>query len=120
MRVLLSLCRYFVNQVDAISLADGKYPVRWEEVWTHFGTQLDKRTIIHAWLTTNTVVKCEMPRYACAVFSLWPSAHLQFFVFLPCTNSATSNGYQVIWSIDGLYYLDNLQETWQTFYDQVL
>ncbi len=77
----ISPCRYFVNQVDAISLADGKIPVRWEEVWTHFGTLLDKRTIIHAWLSTNTVI------------------------------DATSKGYQVIWSIDGLYYLDNLGES---------
>ena len=73
-----------------MSLADGKIPVRWEEVWTHFGTLLDKRTIIHAWLSTATVL------------------------------NATSNGYQVIWSIDGLYYLDALNEVWQTFYDQDL
>ena len=27
--------------------------------------------------------------------------------------NATSNGYQVIWSIDGEYYLDALNEVWQ-------
>ena len=33
---------------------------------------------------------------------------------------ASSKGYQVIWSIDGLYYLDALNEVWETFYDQDL
>jgi polysaccharide export outer membrane protein len=45
-------------------------------VWKHFGTDLDKRTVIHAWLSTDTVV------------------------------DATSKGYRVIWSVDGKYYLD--------------
>ncbi len=56
-KLVSSPYRYFVDQVDAISIADGKIPVRWEEVWTHFGTQLDKRTIIHAWKTTECVIK---------------------------------------------------------------
>ena len=56
-------------------------------MWKHFGTDLDKRTVIHAWLSTATVV------------------------------DATSKGYRVIWSVDGQYYLDALNEVWQKFYD---
>jgi hexosaminidase len=78
---------YFVSKVDAMTLALGKQPVRWEEVWAHFGTQLDPSTIIHAWLTTEAVI------------------------------NATSHGYRAIWSVDGKYYLDDLTETWQSFYD---
>ena len=56
-------------------------------MWKHFGTDLDKRTVIHAWLSTDTVV------------------------------DATSKGYRVIWSVDGKYYLDALGENWTSFYN---
>lgn len=78
---------YFVSQVDAQTLSLNKSPIRWEEVWTHFKTDLDQRTIIHAWLSDGAIIE------------------------------ATSLGYRAIWSVDGLYYLDALSEVWQTFYD---
>ena len=78
---------YFVAKVDAMTLALNKQPVRWEEVWNHFGTQLDRRTVVHAWLTREALI------------------------------NATSQGYRAIWSVDGFYYLDDLKETWQGFYD---
>ena len=31
--------------------------------------------------------------------------------------AATNAGYRAIWSVDGLYYLDALDEVWQSFYD---
>ena len=77
---------YFVEKVDAMTIALGKSPVRWEEVWKHFGTDLDKRTVIHAWLSSGALI------------------------------DATSKGYRAIWSVDGLYYLDALDEVWQSFY----
>ena len=43
---------YFVQKSNAMALAAGKSPMRWEEVWKHFGTQLDPRTIVHAWLSS--------------------------------------------------------------------
>jgi len=63
-----------------------KSPVRWEEVWKHFGTDLDSRTVIHAWLSSGALI------------------------------DATSKGYRAIWSVDGQYYLDALGEVWQSFY----
>ena len=78
---------YFVAAVDAYALSINKYPIRWEEVWKHFGTQLDKNTIIHAWLSGTAVV------------------------------NATSHGYRAIWSVDGVYYLDALGEVWNPYYD---
>ena len=77
---------YFVSKVDAMAIALGKSPIRWEEVWKHFGTDLDKRTVIHAWLSSGALI------------------------------DATSKGYRAIWSVDGLYYLDALDEVWQSFY----
>ena len=125
---------YFVSAVDAQALALGKSPIRWQEVWarafwggvplrwrthcqlmrgtrgrlckatqlapphTHltqlptpfpsdFGTDLDKRTVIHAWLSSGALIE------------------------------ATNAGYRAIWSVDGRYYLDALDETWPGFYD---
>lgn len=78
---------YFVAAVDAATIGFGKSPVRWEEVWKHFGTQLDPRTVIHAWLSSGALV------------------------------DATNAGYRAIYSVDGQYYLDDLSETWEGFYN---
>ena len=78
---------YFVALVDAMAIGLNKSPVRWEEVWQHFGTQLDQRTVIHAWLSRDALI------------------------------NATSLGYRAIWSVDGYYYLDALNEVWESFYD---
>jgi len=77
---------YFVEKVDAMTIALNKSPIRWEEVWKHFGTDLDKRTVIHAWLSSDALI------------------------------DATSKGYRAIWSVDGQYYLDALNEPWTSFY----
>lgn len=41
---------YFVKRAADIVLSYGRNPVHWEEVFNHFGTKLDPRTIIHIWL----------------------------------------------------------------------
>jgi hypothetical protein len=46
---------YFVNQTDLMAEGLNRNPVRWEEVWKHFGTQLRPSTIIHAWLSMATL-----------------------------------------------------------------
>jgi hypothetical protein len=56
-------------------------------VWAHFGTALDPRTVVHAWLSRAALV------------------------------NATSLGYRAIWSVDGQYYLDALGEVWESFYN---
>ena len=78
---------YLVAAVDAATIALGKSPIRWEEVWKHFGTDLDPRTVVHAWLSSGALI------------------------------DATSKGYRAIWSVDGEYYLDALSETWEGFYN---
>lgn len=70
-----------------LCVACAQSPIRWEEVWAHFGTQLDRRTIIHAWLSSAAAI------------------------------NATNNGYRAIWSVDGQYYLDAIDEPWTQFYD---
>lgn len=78
---------YFVSKVDQMALDLNRVPVRWEEVWKHFGTQLDPRTIIHVWLSSATMI------------------------------DVVNNGYRGVWSVDGLYYLDDLTETAASFYN---
>ena len=75
--------RFFVQQSNAMALAAGKAPMRWEEVYKHFGTQLDQRTIIHAWLSSDTLV------------------------------NATNHGYRAVFSVNAeSYYLDYLGVQW--------
>ena len=38
---------YFVRRAQAIARSQGRDVVGWEEIWNHFGTELDKSTIIH-------------------------------------------------------------------------
>jgi len=80
---------YFVKRAQAIARSQGRDVVGWEEIWDHFGTNLDKSTIIHQWLPGSSIAK-----------------------------NATSHGYRVLWSTDGVWYLDGLSTTWQTMYVQ--
>lgn len=47
---------YFVKQYQAIAHAKGRDVAGWEEIWHHFGTELDKSTIIHQWLGGSTAM----------------------------------------------------------------
>eukprot|EP00045_Choanoeca_perplexa_P018020 m.274610 g.274610 ORF g.274610 m.274610 type:complete len:647 (+) comp17690_c0_seq3:36-1976(+) len=80
---------YFVNRTQAIAHSYGRQVVCWEEVWDHFGTQLKQDTIIHQWLPGSTIAV-----------------------------NATAHGYRVLWSTDGVWYLDGLKTTWKTMYAQ--
>eukprot|EP00462_Mataza_sp_D1_P024346 CAMPEP_0175131698 /NCGR_PEP_ID=MMETSP0087-20121206/6686_1 /TAXON_ID=136419 /ORGANISM="Unknown Unknown, Strain D1" /LENGTH=395 /DNA_ID=CAMNT_0016414015 /DNA_START=893 /DNA_END=2077 /DNA_ORIENTATION=+ len=80
---------YFVKRVQAIARSKGRDVVGWEEIWNHFGTQLDKSTIIHQWLHHSTIAQ-----------------------------NATSHGYRVLWSSDDSWYLDHLTTSWETMYEQ--
>jgi len=80
---------YFISAVDAAVLALNVSPIRWEEVWAHFGTGLDKRTVVHAWLSRAALV------------------------------NATSHGYRAIYSVNSDYYLSgpHINMQWPVFYD---
>jgi hexosaminidase len=79
---------YFVAATDSFALGTlGRSPVRWEEVWDHFGSALDKRTVIHAWLNSSALL------------------------------NATRSGFRAIYSVNQDYYLPHLSVPWQAFYD---
>lgn len=46
----------FVKKYQAIAHSKGRDVAGWEEIWHHFGTQLDKSTIIHQWLGGSTAM----------------------------------------------------------------
>lgn len=96
-----------------MAFARAKTPVRWEEVWQHFGTLLDQRTIIHGERLCSPYAArtaCKWHWFCVPVSAAWLS---------PATViNATSHGYRALWSMDNTYYLDSLDEAWQEFYDQ--
>ena len=46
---------YFVKRVAEIAIAQGRRPVQWVEVFDHFGTKLNKQTIVHVWKAESTL-----------------------------------------------------------------
>jgi hexosaminidase len=79
---------YFVNQTTAMALAQGRLPVAWEDVWQNFGTEVNQNVVIQAWLSVNT------------------------------PPNATAHGYRSIWSVDGHWYLDGLDVTWDSMWSE--
>lgn len=78
---------YMVAHAQAIAHAYGRDVVGWEEIWDNFGTKLNPSTIIHQWLPGSTIGP-----------------------------AVTAAGYRLIWSTDGIWYLDGLDVSWQTMY----
>lgn len=79
--------RYFVTQSNAMAVGVGKSPMRWEEVWRHFGTSLHPSTIVHAWLSSQAMFE------------------------------AASAGYRTVFSVNSAaYYLDYLDVQWDRVY----
>jgi len=79
---------YYVKRVQDIAWGLNRSVVGWQEIWDHFGTELDKRTIIHQWLPDS--------------------------ISLPL--NVTSHGYRLIWSDSSVWYLDHLAVNWTTMY----
>ena len=77
----------FIEEAQRIVLDLGKRPVGWDEIWTTFGTKLDKRTIIHAWRNS---------------YSLAP---------------LLDAGYSLIFSVNSFWYLDYLGNDWKLMYN---
>ncbi|XP_062506570.1 uncharacterized protein LOC134183119 [Corticium candelabrum] len=78
---------YFIERAHKIAHDVGRIPINWEEVFNHFGTQLDKESIIHVWLNHATAAKI------------------------------VAAGYRCILSNSDVWYLDHLTVTWEKFYD---
>jgi len=80
------LYMYFIQQFHAIADKYGRTPVKWEEVFNYFGTQLPANTVIHVWLDHNTL------------------------------QSVVAAGYRGILSNQNDWYLDHLNTDWTIFY----
>jgi len=78
---------YFVERVQSIAHSMEREVVGWEEIWDTFGTELDPSTIIHQWLPGSTIAP-----------------------------EVTAAGYRLLWSTDGIWYLDGLSVSWETMY----
>jgi len=48
---------YYIQQVQKISIANGRIPVTWEEVFVNFQESIDKRSIIQVWIDHATLPK---------------------------------------------------------------
>jgi len=87
----------FVQRMDAAARALGRAPVRWEDAWSALGTKLDPATVVHVWLSPDTL------------------------------GNVTSHGYRAVYSYQGNYddifayqhgwYLNGLWQPWQQMYD---
>eukprot|EP00939_MAST-03C_sp_MAST-3C-sp1_P002177 g2177.t1 len=80
---------YFVKRAADIALSKGRRPIQWSEVYDHFKTDLDKKTIVHVWKSVTNVTE------------------------------VVANGYNVIRNVGYFpksWYLDNLNVNWTAVY----
>jgi len=77
---------YYVLRSQSIAFSMGRTPVHWEEVYNHFGTDLDPRAVIHVWLDHSTLAQ------------------------------VVADGYRGILSDNDVWYLDNRAVPWTSFY----
>ena len=80
---------YYVKRVQDIAWSMNRDVVGWQEIWDHFGTALNSKTIIHQWLPGSSSL----------------------------AYNVTSHGYRLIWSDASKWYLDYLLATWELMYD---
>eukprot|EP01105_Mastigella_eilhardi_P014783 TRINITY_DN3371_c0_g1_i5.p1 TRINITY_DN3371_c0_g1~~TRINITY_DN3371_c0_g1_i5.p1 ORF type:complete len:334 (-),score=50.61 TRINITY_DN3371_c0_g1_i5:34-1035(-) len=78
--------KLIVDRAHQLVSSFGRFPVNWEEVFLHFGEQLDHRSIIHVWLNHDTLAE------------------------------VVAAGYRGILSNSDSWYLDYLNTPWQNFY----
>ena len=48
---------YFVKRAATIAIEQGRRPVQWVEVFDHFHSALDKKTIVHVWKDKSTLTQ---------------------------------------------------------------
>ena len=78
--------RYMVERAHDYIYKYGRTPVNWDEVYANFGTTIDPQTIIHVWRDETYV------------------------------QNATRDGFRVLVSPDGPWYLGVLDTLWTTMY----
>ena len=70
-------------------MAQGRRPVQWSEVYDHFKTKLNKKTVVHVWKPNTNITE------------------------------VASNGYDVLVNVGYVaksWYLDNLNVNWTAVY----
>ena len=78
--------RYMVERAHDYIYKYGRTPVNWDEVYANFGKTIDPQTIIHVWRDETYV------------------------------QNATRDGFRVLVSPDGPWYLDGLDTLWTDMY----
>ena len=78
--------RYMVERAHDYIYKFGRTPINWDEVWANFGKTIDPQTIIHVWRNEEYVY------------------------------NATRDGFRVLVSPDGPWYLDGLGTSWEDMY----
>ena len=48
---------YFAKRASDIAISKGRRPIQWSEVYDHFKTELDKRTVVHIWKSVTNVTE---------------------------------------------------------------
>jgi len=82
---------YFVGRASDIAVSQGRRPIQWSEVYDHFGTDLNKGTIVHVWKSVTNVTE------------------------------VVANGYDTLVNVgyvDQSWYLDNLDVAWAAVYSK--
>jgi hexosaminidase len=80
---------YFAQRAAQIALGHGRRPIQWSEVYDHFKTKLDKRTVVHIWKSNTNVTE------------------------------VVANGYDTLVNVGYVadsWYLDNLNVNWTSVY----
>jgi hexosaminidase len=107
---------YFVQKVDDILTSLGKYAIRWEEVWNHFGTcELSPCTLV----SSTTPLGSQFSHFSTLFLFAALAKETIIHIWLDHATllNVTSNGYRAILSDDPTLYLDHLTTTWQQMYD---
>lgn len=77
---------YFVDRVAKITRDQERMPVQWVEVFEHFGSSLDKNTIVHVWKDKKELT------------------------------DVIDAGYKALLSDNHNWYLDHLETSWKAMY----
>ncbi|MDC3321803.1 family 20 glycosylhydrolase [bacterium] len=48
---------YFAHRASEIAISKGRRPIQWSEVYDHFKTDLDKKTVVHIWKSNTNVTE---------------------------------------------------------------
>lgn len=78
--------KYFLDRAARIARSQGRTPVQWVEVFEHFGNTLHNDTLVHVWKDKSTL------------------------------NHVLLAGYKALLSNQNMWYLDWIDTTWQTMY----